>query len=108
MTTSKGSKATAGPHRPLLCRHDPTGVVAWPADYDPTSTAPRAAVYSCARRVCVRDAVAWVRERTGHDGVYRPNEVPEPQKRASATQTGSAAAGTSRRGPGRPAARRSS
>lgn len=82
MTTSKGSKATGGPHRPLRCTHDPTGVVAWPAEYDPGSSEPRAAVYSCARQGCVRDAVAWVRERTGHDGAYRPTE-PGGRKRRS-------------------------
>lgn len=63
------SLATMGPQRYLLCDHQPTGTVAWPAQRP--EHGPCASVYSCDRPDCVWDATRYVQERTGHPGVYR-------------------------------------
>lgn len=63
-------QALAGePPCALHCGRE-VGRVSWPADLDPAHQGAMASTYVCERPSHQREAAAWVREKTGHDGVF--------------------------------------
>ena len=69
-----------------LCRdrHAATGTIGWLAPMPPGYTGAHASVRICPREQCQRSANRWVREHTGHDGIYRTFEQARSERQHAA------------------------
>jgi hypothetical protein len=56
--------------RDAQCTHEGMGWVSWPPIKRPGIDVPNASTYCCGYQRCIQEAQQWVREQTGHEGVF--------------------------------------